>query len=114
MFKLCKTCKKQKRLEDFMKADGKHRSSRNVCKICFNKNSAIRKKLRIKNPKPPPGICEICLKHTTDWVLDHSHISQKFRGYICRHCNSGIGLLGDDIETLHKAIEYLKTNDKST
>jgi hypothetical protein len=106
--KVCKSCGIEKQDDDFVKADGRHRSTRNRCKDCHKKQSSIRKKLRKENPPPDAGECPICSKFTEDWVLDHCHNKGSFRGYICRHCNSGIGLLGDSIQDLENAIKYLK------
>jgi len=105
--KVCKTCGIVKDDSEFIKADGQHRSTRNRCKECHKAQSAIRKKLRKENPPPKSGCCPICKKHTEDWVLDHCHSDEKFRGYICRYCNSGIGLLGDTKEGLVNALNYL-------
>ena len=105
--KICKTCGQEKPDAEFIKADGQHRSTRNRCKICHKNQSDIRKSLRKENSPPPCGPCPICKKHTEDWVLDHCHKYEIFRGYICRYCNSGIGLLGDDTEGLVNALNYL-------
>ena len=32
--KVCKSCKKRKPDSEFVKADGKHRATRNRCKVC--------------------------------------------------------------------------------
>lgn len=50
--------------------------------------------------------CSICGKDN-NLVLDHCHNTNKIRGVLCRKCNSGIGLLQDNIDMLKKAIEYL-------
>ena len=62
--------------------------------------------------------CAICLKIETckdprnDYVrrlsIDHCHITNKTRGLLCSNCNSGMGKLGDSIEHLQAAINYLK------
>lgn len=41
--------------------------------------------------------------------VDHCHTSGKVRGILCNKCNLGIGLLGDDLESLEKAYTYLKS-----
>ena len=64
-------------------------------------------KTKKQNPPPAPGICPICKEETTAWVLDHCHHTDTFRGYMCRTCNAGIGLLHDDIEVLNRAVNYL-------
>lgn len=40
--------------------------------------------------------------------LDHDHKTGCARGYLCNGCNRGLGMLGDSIEGLTKAINYLK------
>jgi hypothetical protein len=40
--------------------------------------------------------------------IDHDHKTGEFRGFICHRCNKGLGLLGDDIESLEKALAYLR------
>ena len=58
-------------------------------------------------------VCWICGKEETtkDGFLhvDHCHKTGKIRGLLCGLCNRGIGSLGDSLELLEKAVEYLKT-----
>lgn len=42
------------------------------------------------------------------WQLDHCHREGHWRGILCHHCNTGLGLAKDNIETLQKWIEYLR------
>jgi len=39
--------------------------------------------------------------------IDHCHSSGKVRGVLCHGCNTGIGLLKEDISIMKKAIDYL-------
>lgn len=39
--------------------------------------------------------------------IDHDHETGEFRGVLCSSCNGALGLMGDDIARLAKAIEYL-------
>lgn len=107
LYKVCKTCKIEKPDSEFVKADGRHRGTRNRCKVCHKQQADIRRKLKKDNPPPPPGKCPICQCHTDSWVLDHCHDKATFRGYICKSCNSGIGLLHDDVSVLSRALSYL-------
>lgn len=54
------------------------------------------------------GICACCLKPTDKLVVDHLHGTHHIRGLLCNSCNTGIGKLGDNIEGLERALDYLK------
>lgn len=51
--------------------------------------------------------CAICksIKHL---CVDHNHITGSLRGLLCSNCNTAIGLLGDNYETIKKAASYVK------
>lgn len=40
-------------------------------------------------------------------AVDHNHSTGNIRGLLCSSCNTGIGLLKDDIKVLNSAIKYL-------
>jgi len=42
--------------------------------------------------------------------VDHCHERGNIRGLLCHLCNRGIGLFKENVETLHKAIDYLKNH----
>lgn len=71
-----------------------------------------RKDARLPIPtRPEPALCELCGRHPSgagSLHLDHDHVTGLFRGWLCHHCNTGIGLLGDDYESVLRAAEYLK------
>lgn len=60
------------------------------------------------------GVCAICRKppeggpRTSRLYVDHDHDTGKVRGLLCRRCNQALGTLGDNIEGLMRAIDYLK------
>jgi hypothetical protein len=59
--------------------------------------------------RPEPEWCDCCgrfLEKTPH--LDHDHVTGKFRGWICGPCNHALGLLGDNVEGVEKAVAYLK------
>ena len=60
--------------------------------------------------RPMPNVCECCGKppNIRGMHLDHCHSAGIFRGWLCHHCNTGIGLCGDSIEGLERALEYLR------
>lgn len=53
------------------------------------------------------GKCLICKQLFEILHVDHCHKTAVVRGLLCRSCNTGLGLLKDDIELLNNAIEYL-------
>lgn len=53
------------------------------------------------------GKCCICLLEKP-LVVDHDHETGKIRGLLCHKCNSGIGMMCDDIKIVRMAYEYLK------
>jgi len=42
--------------------------------------------------------------------VDHDHRTYRIRGLLHRSCNAALGVFGDTIEGLEKAIKYLKEN----
>lgn len=61
--------------------------------------------------------CAICGVLFDDKILpcvDHEHDpTKKFRGMLCRTCNSGLGMFKECVNILEKAIKYLKDNRKT-
>jgi hypothetical protein len=57
------------------------------------------------------GGCAICGKPVASlrrrMNIDHCHETNKVRGILCSGCNTGLGHLGDNIEGLKKAMDYL-------
>jgi len=58
-------------------------------------------------------VCEMCgkppngsRKSTQVLHLDHCHKTERYRGYLCHKCNTGLGLLGDR-EGVLNALSYL-------
>ena len=107
---------------------GKH-YTRAICNSCYNqgKNSmthAARKAFGkghttkvIAQNKPPEGtpcpICKSSMLHgqkNKSMCFDHDHTTHTFRGWICRECNMAIGHLGDTVEGLQAALDYLKNS----
>lgn len=61
------------------------------------------------------GVCAICFtipsggrnKHRP-LSVDHCHKTGRVRGLLCHACNSSIGLLKENIDTLKSAVKYLE------
>lgn len=58
--------------------------------------------------KQQAGACAICETKKRRLYVDHCHDTGLVRGLLCPACNTGIGLLGDNAETLSKAVAYLQ------
>ena len=92
-----------------------------TCRSCQTGHRQIIAALRKRNVYPQEASykCPIC-RRTIDevnkygqkllgtWVLDHCHDTNTFRGYICKHCNDGLGGFRDDLTTVKNAVKYLQ------
>lgn len=57
------------------------------------------------------GRCAICGRIPKRLVVDHDHTDESLRGLLCSVCNTGIGMLQDDVVILRKALAYLEQYD---
>ena len=80
----------------------------NRCKPCIVEADMVLRRLKKDNPQPPAGTPCACCKRIDKLFCDHDHSTKEFRSWICRNCNSGIGLLGDSEEGLRQALAYLQ------
>lgn len=117
--KVCSKCNLEKPIDDFRNEKSRNwriaskdqirEYRREECKDCERR---LAKQLREakKTAPPKPDKCDCCVTTTDALVVDHDHVSGKFRGWLCKSCNIGIGKLGDNIEGLQQALNYLSTN----
>jgi hypothetical protein len=66
-----------------------------------------RRRMEKKAGRPRPDRCEICNQLAVT-QFDHCHVTQKFRGWLCRRCNSILGLVDDQTALLKALISYLE------
>ena len=90
------------------------------CRTCARNQSNLIKELKKRHPYPDDDYsCPICDRNIDEigqhgqtrlqnWVLDHCHDTETFRGWVCHHCNVGLGAFSDNLERLTKAVKYLK------
>jgi hypothetical protein len=133
--KSCPICGELKERSEFYKWKSRQDGLTAYCKPCFNDKN---KKWQAENPDKLPNLdqtrisnrkrnfgisendyaqmlvdqdnsCAICKKEI-GWesAVDHCHTTGKIRGLLCRNCNLGLGGFKDNIETIRKAIEYVK------
>lgn len=82
-----------------------------------NRRSNMRKKYNITEAEYFAALelqnnkCAICRCEDSgkrDWAIDHCHTTMRFRGVLCHQCNTALGLVKDNIETLAEMIRYLQ------
>ena len=56
------------------------------------------------------SVCKICSCHLDKPQIDHCHTTGKVRGLLCRSCNTSLGLLKENTNTLHSMIQYINDN----
>lgn len=61
------------------------------------------------------GLCPVCKREIGEYPkitphVDHDHETGEVRGLLCGRCNPMLGLSGDSVENLERAIEYLKSS----
>ena len=64
------------------------------------------------------GVCAVCNKDEPSvhgrtgkkfqLSVDHCHATGRVRGLLCQKCNRAIGLMGDNVDLLKRAIDYLE------
>tara|TARA_S200002703_G_scaffold128959_1_gene115849 strand:+ start:878 stop:1267 length:390 start_codon:yes stop_codon:yes gene_type:complete len=109
--KECSKCKKLKDINYFRKR-GEGKDKKRVYPICKECEKRINKDVANLRKYAPskPEYCDCCGKKCEKFVLDHDHELNKFRGWICDSCNIGISRLGDNLDGVMKAVQYLSTN----
>lgn len=122
--KTCIYCKKNLPIWEFAKHSQKVDGYDTRCRLCVKERKSIVDKIR-KNAPSQPQTCECCGKppnkgsnvnprrRIMGLMLDHDPDTNTFRGWLCGDCNRAIGSLGDNIEGVEKALNYLKRNQKN-
>ena len=71
------------------------------------RQKSIRKKQVTLAGRPKPKRCEVCKRTGRTIVWDHCHQRGKFRGWICKQCNTALGCVGDSAKVLRRLADYL-------
>lgn len=112
----CASCDQFKDVSEFRKNRKnvtKEASYSKNCIDCWNHMSKIAHRLNKQYKHLKPDSCQICGVVTNKIELDHCHVTDKFRGFICRSCNRTIGRSGEKVETIDKIISYLKKHNET-
>ena len=110
----CAMCGEEKDISQYYTKIGNTSGIDTVCKPCYIAEQTFRNNLRKEIGHLEPDVCECCGKpangkaRTNKLCLDHDHNTWEFRGWLCHDCNRGIGLLGDNLEGVLNAVNYLK------
>lgn len=128
-----------KRGHEFTKENTLKEGNKRSCRICRNNGAKLARRKRALNEdefyrkqnlhysygltiqsfdemvNAQNGLCLICLKlpdtgKKKRLYVDHCHETGAIRGLLCNRCNSAIGLLGENTETMGRAIEYILKN----
>ena len=114
---VCNSCGERQPVDQF-----RQRQSGEIkrkCRTCSRNQSRLVKELKAKHPYPDKDYCcPICTrtideigskgqKRLQNWVLDHCHDSETFRGWLCHHCNTALGAFSDSLDRVKKAVLYL-------
>lgn len=118
---MCKNCGVVQPTEQFQQmASGEIKRK---CRSCARNQSRLIKELREAHPYPNDNYnCPICQRELEEiaqhgqtrlqnWVLDHCHTTETFRGWVCHHCNVGLGAFNDNVDRVRKAVEYLEKHE---
>ena len=109
--KKCKICGREKARADFPKHVHYKDNLDSRCRDCIKEQTQLRKELK-KSAPPMPERCECCGQvPVKSLVLDHCHETETFRGWLCHHCNTGLGAFSDNLDRIRKAVIYLKKHE---
>jgi len=135
--KQCPKCREIKLLSEFNKSSTTKDGQSTWCKMCVRlnakkwqlKNKEISShQIRVRSLKNKFGLtiedyekllkqqsgkCALCGKDKGNsngirLAVDHDHKTGKIRGLLCWSCNAGLGLLGDNIVSMKRVIDYLE------
>ena len=135
--KQCLRCKKSKPTGDFYRDRSRPDGLLAYCKACrdpvgsryaksahgiaVNRNNRLKRKFGIDSAqydailRKQMGVCALCRKKCTSGkalAVDHDHNTGAVRGLLCYSCNTGLGKLGDSLESLRAAVAYLEAADQ--
>lgn len=126
MHKICTGCKTSKHFSEYSKnKHGKH-GLQPKCKAClliqqrtrrangddttyrYRYGKTTQELQEILNKQDNKcAICKNVFMNRFNTVVDHDHKTGLFRGFLCRKCNTGLGMFNDDKTLLKEAIKYL-------
>jgi hypothetical protein len=109
--KTCSECNEIKPKSKFHRQNQSQDGLKNTCKDCINLERRYTRYGLSKEEydsilKQQDYKCAIC-RYDKRLDVDHCHSTGKVRGILCNGCNTAIGKLGDTLEGIQRAINYL-------
>lgn len=114
----CQVCE-----EAFLPNSSMHRLCSEPCKAANRRNLRLTRRYGLSGPKfeallqQQSGGCAVCGTVEPDgaWTVDHDHAccpsesscGACIRGVLCFRCNTALGLLGDSVKTITRALRYV-------
>ena len=83
-----------------------------ACKPCHNHRTEVVRRLKKLHPHPGAGTPCQCCGRISKLFLDHCHVTDEFRGWICRLYHTSIGCAGESQEGVQKLLTYLERTDQ--
>lgn len=116
--KRCHVCGDTKPVEAFGLNRTKKDGHNSACRSCHTKRAKVHQDKTRYGITPADreylalaqgNRCGIC-NEVGSLVVDHCHETGRLRGMLCGKCNKALGALGDSVEGLMKAVEYLQSD----
>jgi hypothetical protein len=95
----------------------KRRASRSA--QMFLRNHGITREQADAMAEAQGGVCKVCgcpptgKGHCSRLHLDHDHATGEHRSMLCVGCNTALGLMKDNPETLRAAADYLEAHART-
>ena len=106
VFSRCKSCERVRGTERYSPEDRRKRALKDYGLSITDYETLLNSQ---------KGLCAICAspegRTGTRLYIDHDHSSGLVRGLLCGNCNSGLGMLGDNLEGVEAAAAYLRKNN---
>lgn len=121
--RFCDSCKKTRKLKTFGDWAKHNKTHRKKWQKEYQQTNTYKSNLMLRTYgitqeeynemlKEQDYSCAICQTHQDEFEnrlsIDHNHNTGSIRGLLCSNCNTAIGLLGDNLESIQKALDYLK------
>ncbi len=112
-YTICKAChckyfKQRRKNPDYIRKKKQYYLDNRV-QICANKYGITEAEVRLLHKKK---CCQLCEKVFQDGqrsrYIDHCHETGIVRGILCSTCNQALGMLGDTVVSLQRALNYVK------